>query len=128
MHAQLNREAMFSSIEKCRDTLQVNIPRIGRKDLQNEAMELLAAVEGIERMKVAPDPDAINKLKIAALHSFRKLAEATRGSYPLPESGKLGEAVYFTQSDAEAPLNIGDLKNQLSINPTIGATIFSTGK
>jgi hypothetical protein len=50
-------------------------------------------------MKTTPDVDAINKLKVAALHSFRKLAVSIRGSYPLPESGKLGEAVYFTQGE-----------------------------
>jgi pimeloyl-ACP methyl ester carboxylesterase len=110
MHAQLSQEAMFSSIQKCREIVGEQIPRIRSNDLQNEAMELLAAVEGIERMKAAPDFEAINKLKLAALHSFRKLAELTHGSYPLPESGKLAEAVYFTQAEADAPLDIGDLR------------------
>jgi hypothetical protein len=110
MHFEMNQEAMFSSIAKCREILLEQMPRIGSKDLQSESMELLAAVEGIERVKTDPDPEeAINKLKLAALHSFRKLAESTNGSYPLPASGKLGQAFYFTQEEADAPLDLKDL-------------------
>jgi hypothetical protein len=120
MHAQLNVDAMFASIDQCRETLQKNIPNIHRKELQNTAVELLATVEQIERRKPIQGFDdiiAINRLKLAALHSFRALASATHGSYPLPESGKLGEAAYFTQQEADAPLSVDDLRNQTAINP-----------
>jgi hypothetical protein len=70
------------------------------------------------------DISAINKLKLAALHSFRVLAKATDGSYPLPDSGKLGEAAYFTQQEADAPLSLDDLRNQTAVNPTTGETVF----
>jgi hypothetical protein len=124
MHAQINVDAMFASIEKCRETIQNQIPEIGDKALQSDATELLAAVEGIERLKNNPQSDPINKLKLAALHFFRKLAIANGGSYPLPQSDKLGEAVYFDEKEAEAPLDYSDLKVQLSIDPATGKTLF----
>jgi hypothetical protein len=123
MHAQLDVDAMFVSIDQCREALQKNIPNIRRKDLQDTAVELLATVEQIERRKPVRGSDdvlAINKLKLAALHSFRALAVATNGRYPLPESGKLGEAAYFTQQEADAPLSFDDLRNQTVVNPTTG--------
>jgi hypothetical protein len=119
MHAQLSTPAMFASIAECRNTLQKEIPGIRRKSLQDTAVELLAVVEQIERrnpIKSDADIDAINSLKVAALHSFRVLAAATDGRYPLPESGKLGEAAYFTQDEAEAPLSLTDLRNQIAIS------------
>src|SRR5262249_28997946 len=119
-HAQLNIEAMFASIKKCRETIQTQIPNIRNKRLQGEALELLSAVHQIERLEANPDPDLINKLKLAALHSFRKLAEATGGSYPLPQVGKLAESVYFSEAEADAPLDVNDLKNQLTIDPATG--------
>jgi hypothetical protein len=121
MHAQMNVEAMFSSIGKCRESLQAQIAKIQNKGLQEEAIELLAAVEGIERLKGQPNPDKINKFKLAALHSFRKLSDATGINYPLPTGGRLAEGVYFTQAEADAPLDIADLKSQISIDPTTGA-------
>jgi hypothetical protein len=121
MHAQMSIDAMFSSIGKCRGTLQTEIPKIQSEELQDEAMELLAAVEGIERLKAKPDPDSINKYKLAALQSFRQIAKATGGRYPLPRKGRLAEAVYFTQLEADAPLNIADLNNQTPIDPATGA-------
>lgn len=126
MHAQLDVDAMFASIDQCRESLQKNIPGIRRRDLQDAAVELLATVEQIERRKPIRGPDdvsAINKLKLAALHSFRVLAKATDGRYPLPESGKLGEAAYFTQQEADAPLSLDDLRSQTAINPTTGEMI-----
>jgi hypothetical protein len=132
MHAQLDQEAMFASIGKCLATINEQKQQIRSKDLQKEAVNLLAAVEGIERVKEERNTDPatrinnINKLKVAALHSFRKLANATNGSYILPGNNELAEAVYFTQAEADAPLNIADLKNLLSINPTTGETIPSS--
>ena len=117
MHAQHSWEAMFASIKKCRETIHTQIPNIRNKRLQSEALEILSAVEQIEQQKANPDPDLINKLKIAALHSFRKLAEATGGSYPLPQVGKLAETTYFSEAEADAPLDVNDLKNQLTIDP-----------
>lgn len=127
MHAQLDVDAMFASIDQCRISVQKNIPGIRRKDLQDTAMELLATVEQIERRKPIRGPDdvsAINKLKLAALHLFRVLAKAADSSYPLPETGKLGEAAYFTQQEADAPLCLDDLRSQTAINPATGETIF----
>ena len=124
MHAQMSLDAMFFSIDKCRETIQNQIPEIQNKALLSETMELLATVEGIERLKNNPQPDPINKLKLATLHSFRKRAAAIGGSYPLPESGKLAEAAYFSKEQADAPLNYSDLKAQLSIDPVTGQTVF----
>jgi hypothetical protein len=118
MHAQLNEDAMFASIEKCRESLQRNNPSIRRRDLQTTAAELLGTVEQIERrrpVRGSDDVSTINQLKLIALHWFRELAKATGGSYPLPEAGKLAEAMYFTQQEADAPLSSEDLKNQTTV-------------
>jgi hypothetical protein len=131
MHAQINTDAMFASIGRCREILQKKIPEIHRKDLQDTAVELLATVEQIERRKPiqgSNDIEQINKLKLAALHSFRVLATATGGRYPLPERGKLGEAAYFTKEEADAPLSPDDLRQQLVINPATGETDFSSAR
>jgi hypothetical protein len=126
MHAQLNIEAMFSSIDQCRECLQRNIPNVRGKSLQDTAIELLATVEQMQRCKPLcgySDLETINKLKLAALHSFRSLAAAIDGRYPLPERGNLAETVYFTQQEADAPLSVDDLRNQLVIDPTTGEAV-----
>ncbi len=126
MHAQLDQAAMFASIEKCREILQQRIPEIRQQTLQATAVELLATVEQMERrnpVKGSDDVDVINKLKVAALHDFRELAAATGGRYALPDSGKLGEAIYFTEKEADAPLSLEDLRNQIGINPATGEGI-----
>src|SRR6202035_369311 len=107
------------------ENLEKKIPHIKRKDLQKTAVELLATVEEIERLKPAAETfrhnnltqmekilnvQEIDKLKVAALHFFRVLASATGGVYPLPEPGRLGNVVYFTQEEADAPLSVGDLR------------------
>jgi hypothetical protein len=128
MHAQMDADKMFVSIGKCRETLQQQISEIRQERLQDTAMELLAVVEQIERrnpIQRYDDVQAINTLKLAALHSFRELAAATDGRYPLPESGKLAEAVYFTQEEADAPLSLSDLRNQHAINRGTGEIIPS---
>jgi hypothetical protein len=126
MHAQLNIDAMFSSIDQCRECLQRSIPNVRGENLRKTAMELLAAVEQIQRCKPIRSSDdilAINKLKLAALHSFRELAAAIDGRYALPERGKLAETVYFTEQEADAPLSVDDLRNQLVIDPTTGEAV-----
>jgi hypothetical protein len=132
MHAQLNEEAMYASIEKCIAIINEQTPNIRSKELQQKAVNLLAAVENIVRAKeetTGPERlKKINKLKVEALHSFRELADATNGSYILPRTGELGEGVYFTQAEADAPLNIEDLKAQHPIDPTTGETVFSSPK
>jgi len=123
MHAQLSTDAMFASIGKCRESLQRQIPDIKRKDLQDIAVELLATMERIERFNPIRGQDdlrAINKLKLAALHAFRQLAAATNRSYPLPDSGKLAEAAYFTQAEADAPPALDEIRNQQSIDARTG--------
>jgi hypothetical protein len=122
MHAQIDINAMFSSIDRCRQCLQRNIPNIRGETLQTTAIELLAAVEQIQRRENPSqswdDTRAINKLKLTALHLFRKLAATTDGRYPLPEPGNLAEAVYFTQQEADAPLSVDDLRGQTMVDPT----------
>lgn len=112
-HAQINIDAMFASIEKCRTAIQMNIPNIHRNDLQDTAANLLGIVEQIERrnpIRGVEDIDVINDLKKNALHSFKELAKATNGSYPLPKRGELGEAAYFTQEEADAPPSKHELR------------------
>jgi hypothetical protein len=107
MHAQLDVVAMFASIDKCRESLQQHIPEIKRKDLQGTATELLATMDQMERLNPVQGVDrvnAINRLKLAAVHLFRQLAAATDGTYPLPDNGKLAEGIYFTQQEADAAL------------------------
>ena len=121
MHFEMSFDSMFSTIAKCRQTIDSEIQNIQDKKLQEEAMNLLAAVEGIERLRGQPDVDLINKWKLAALHSFRLLAEATGGSYPLPKAGELAVGFYFTQEESDAPLDTKDLMRQIPIDPDTGA-------
>jgi hypothetical protein len=109
MHAQLSVEDMFRSIDECRKILQTNIPKMKSKDQQAIAVQLLVNVEGIGRLNPPSYEDAakINAMKLQALHNFRELANLSGGSYPL--SDKLGEAVYFTQQEADAPLSEEDI-------------------
>jgi hypothetical protein len=126
MHAQLSTDAMFASIGKCREALQRNIPQIRRGDLRQTAVELLATIEQIERrnpIQSDDDLNAINLLKLSALRAFRQLAAATGGSYSLPDSGKLAEAAYFTQSEADAAPALDELSNQHTIDPMTGKIV-----
>jgi hypothetical protein len=50
--------------------------------------------------------------------------ESTHGSYALPEDGKLAQAFYFTQREADAPPDASDLIRQIPINPKTGKPNF----
>ncbi|HWS17226.1 MAG TPA: hypothetical protein VN223_04390, partial [Candidatus Elarobacter sp.] len=112
MHAQLSTKAMMASIDGCRETIESNIPKIHRKDLQSIAVELLGTVEAILRKNPdsAEDWPAINALKLKSLEAFKKLADATGGNYPLPDRGKLAASAYFTNEEAEKPPSLEDIK------------------
>jgi hypothetical protein len=89
MHAQLNRKAMFASIETCVGVVTSQISEISCEYLRQEVFELQAALENILRKKNKRNAAGeINIDKLAALQSFWRLAEATNGSYPLPSGGK----------------------------------------
>ena len=125
MNAQLSIPAMFASLDKCRESLQQNIPDIRNKSLQDTATELLATMDQIQALKTVQSADvikSINLLKLSALHYFRQLAAATGGTYPLPDNGKLAEGIYFTQQEADSPLSSNELKNQIAIDPKTGDT------
>jgi hypothetical protein len=121
MHAQLSWDAMFASVAKCRETVQKQLQDIRDEGLRNTVTELLAVLNQIERGRTAND---INKLKLSVLHSFRELARATGRTYTLPDEGKLGQTIYFTQAEADAPLSPGDLDNQQTISPETGAVVL----
>ena len=123
MHAQMNVDAMFESVDRCREIVQINIPKIHREKLQIIAMELLAILDRIAIFKenrAAETFQFINTLKLAALHSFRELATLTNGNFVLPLEGMLAEGFFFTQNEADAPLTFEDLRYQLAINPVTG--------
>jgi pimeloyl-ACP methyl ester carboxylesterase len=124
---ELDIRAMFDSIDKCRIIVQTQSPHIRRKESQGEATELLAVLTGIEALRsrtLATEP--INKLKLVALESFRKLAEGTTGvSYSLPVKGKLSGTIFgLDLNAANDPLNSEDLNNQVAIDPTTGAVRY----
>src|SRR4051812_43725726 len=128
MHAQINVDAMFSSIRECRIAIQKRIPEIRSERLRDISMGLLETVEQIERAKEQQgyNADEVNKLKLGALHRFRELAKLTGGSYALPKEGRLGEGAYFKAEEADAPLSLNDLRYQQKIDPETGATIPDT--
>ena len=126
MHAQISTDAMFRSITKCQAALLEQIRELKDKDLQKVAMDLLETVDAIERynpIRSSTDIDAINALKIAALHNFRQLATQTGETYPLPDRGRLAEASYFTQEEADGPLAAREVGDQHKIT-TIGIGAF----
>jgi hypothetical protein len=120
MHAQLSLKDMFDSIAECRKVLQTNIPKMKRTNEQDIAIQLLANVETIERLNPPSYEDfaKINALKLQALHNFRNLANLSGAAFPLPDIGKLGESVYFTKQEADAPLTEQDITsgNQVAAN------------
>ena len=106
MHAQLDTKAMVTSIDACRVTIQMNIPKIHRRDLKEVAVKLLATVDQILHEN-ADNPESwpkINALKLQAIHSFKLLAAATGDSYLVPDDGKLAESGYFSNEEAARPL------------------------
>ena len=114
MHAQTNLPAMFASINTCREVVQNKIPEIRQDRLQDIAVDLLATLEEIDGHAESgkEDFDEINKLKVAALRDFRRLAIATGNNFHLPNSGKLAIDKYFSAAEISAPVSEDDLKNQ----------------
>lgn len=126
MHAQLNADAMFASIGRCRETLQKHIPAVKANASQALALELLAAMEAIERrnpIQSDNDKNEVNKLKLSALGAFRQLASTSGKSYPLPAVGKLGESAYFTEQEADAAPSLSDLGSANAIDPATGEVV-----
>jgi hypothetical protein len=125
MHAQISADAMFASLSRCSQSLMTNIPNIRNKELQSEAVGLLATISQLETRNPIKDYNdvlVVNKLKLLALHHFRKLAAATGATFPLPEKGSLWETAFFTQEEADAPPS-SDLSIQLMIDPNTGEPV-----
>jgi len=110
-HRETDLNAMFSSISACRQIVQTNIPNMKHKKEQAIAVQLLAQLDGIERIEPRSirDYPKIDAMKLQALHNFRELVNLSGGSYALPEMGKLGFAFYFTQEEADEPLSMEDI-------------------
>lgn len=106
MHAQLSTRDMTTSIDACRITVQMNIPKIHNKELRQVAVKLLGTIDQILHLDpTSPDNWAqIDQLKLEALRSFKELAAATGDVYLLPDDGKLAEGYYFNLDDASKPL------------------------
>jgi hypothetical protein len=128
MHAQLSLSAMFASIDRCRTSVQLQIPKIRRTELKETAMDLLATLDAIESynptnetLRRPIDDEEINRLKLRAIRYFRNLAAATGYSYALPKEGSLAEAAYFTEKDAQAPPSPEDLSLQRQIDSKSGS-------
>lgn len=117
MHAQLNTDAMYASIDQCRKEVQSRIPALKSEESRAVAVELLSILEVIGTFAGRPpayeDAGKINDLKRAALGQFRKLADLVGATYVLPEPGTLGEAIYFTAVEAGAPPSLAELKSAL---------------
>jgi hypothetical protein len=126
----MSQPAMFESVTACRKSIAQHIPEIKSKDLQKKAVELLATVEQIERLNPGGNAigshqngGVINMFKLAALHLFRELADATGGNYPLPDKGYLADLIFFTADEAASPPSVEDLRRQVRIDPKSGSPI-----
>jgi|GEM_PF-5540493 hypothetical protein len=105
-HAQMNHEAMFSSITSCRQQVQNEIPHISIEKWKQPAANILAALEAIEREEKSEpwDFDKIDTYKLQALKGFQYLSRETKISYPIPEN--LTEEVFFDKKEADLPPTI----------------------
>jgi predicted acylesterase/phospholipase RssA len=124
MNAEQDPAAMFSSLAKCRDSVQKHRHEIKGKDLQQDATQLIGVIDNIERLgrdNRADRDNAINLQKLTAVSYFRQLAAATGRTYTIPDEGKLVlEFHYLRPEEADAPLSKGDLRNQHAISSTMG--------
>lgn len=134
MHAEQSQTAMFDSIERCRVTVQKNLPKIGKKELRDTAFELHAALDEIGGKKnISGTPLQnrcdINALKIKALSALQVLARGTGAVFPLPAPGKLAEASYFTQNDADHPPTPGEIQSATDVSQGCAVSInwYPTG-
>jgi hypothetical protein len=111
--SELGRDAMFSSIDKSRTTVQADIPKIQNPRLTSVAIDLLATLDDILKQKSVgfASTVAIDNSKLRALHAFEELARSTGGVYPLPASGTLASSRYFTEAEADAPPSINEINN-----------------
>ena len=105
-HAQMSHEAMFNSISNCRQYLQQQIPNISNTQYSQQASNILAALESIERERnqESLDFDKIDQFKLEALRGFKYFEKETKKPFPIPNN--LTEEIFFSQEDANKPPTI----------------------
>jgi hypothetical protein len=107
--AQTDISAMFHSVSESRNLVQTNLMSMKFSDERKLGARLVGILHEIENLRNPPpatngDFAKIDALKLQALHDFRELAKLNGTTYELPNIGKLGEAVYFTEAEADSPL------------------------
>jgi hypothetical protein len=111
MHAQMNPDAMFSSLRECRVELQKKIMFIEPEPAQRLVAGIIAELDFIERRKsemlsggydaywgLAPQ---VNSAKIRIITALLELSKLAGISFVMPSS--ITEEVFFTEQDATAP-------------------------
>jgi len=111
-HAQLDHDAMFSSLDACRAKLQEIEPNIEAEDHQQIVSEIISQLDSIARLQkeVAAGQvqlydayDPINQVKLNIIGLLKKLSKRSGVPYNLPPSPT--EEVFFTLEDANEPPN-----------------------
>ncbi len=102
-HAQMDHEAMFSSIKECRQLVQSKAPSVASAELSQHVATLLTAFEAIEREhgNQAWDFSRIDGYKLEALRRLTLLSRLTGLPYVLPEN--LTDEVFFSKHEADLP-------------------------
>lgn len=110
-HAQLSHDAMFNSISDCMALVQMEIPKISNGHYSQQAANILAALEGIERERNQKPWDfhKIDQFKLEALRGLKVFAKEAKKPFPVPTS--LTEELFFSQEEADKPPTIKTQKN-----------------
>lgn len=104
-HAQLSREAMFSSLADCRGNLQRLIAYVEPLDNKRLVAGIIAELDLIERIAAIPEDDgnrdAIDKCKLRIISALSVLATRAGSTLILPVG--ISEEVFFDDQEANAP-------------------------
>jgi len=102
-HAQMNHEAMFSSITECRELVQRQIPEVTGSSMAQPAADLVASLESIEREKSKEpwDFQRIDSYKLESIRRLSLLSQFVGAPYTIPIN--LTEEVFFSKEEADLP-------------------------
>jgi len=96
MHAQINRNAMYESLDQCREIVQSNRSLINQPRLSQIAADILGALDSIERTKGSDSPDVhkeIDRFKQSIVDGLNELSKSVKLPFTIPK--KLTQSDYY---------------------------------
>lgn len=118
MQGEISHDAMYASIGEALGTVQRLVPRIEDPALQNVCLEIMAALDRIQRTKANPRIGYsgrshrerirhIDEQKLNVVRSLIEIRRAARISMQLPLN--LVHGHFFTVEDADSPPYLGEI-------------------